>query len=73
MLVPGRIRAKAGLPWHVTGTYACDKCHSNQIGQAGVIAARCDAPRSDRTELCNCAYFVLVATRDQSNEFDGAR
>jgi hypothetical protein len=71
--MPGRIRAKAGLPWPVTGTYACDKCHSNQIGQAGIIAMRCTAPRVDRTEPCNCAYFVLVAAHDRLNEFDGAR
>jgi|GEM_PF-5828523 len=69
----GRIRAKAGLPWPVTGTYACDKCHSNQIGQAGVMAARCTAPRVNRMESCNCAYFALVATDDQVNEFDSAR
>ena len=71
MLVPGRIRAKAGLPWPITGTYACDKCHNTQIGQAGVMAARCTAPRVDRPELCNCAYFVLVATDDRPKDFNG--
>jgi len=69
----GRIRAKAGLPWPVTGTYACDKCHGNQSGQAGVMAARCSAPRVGGTALCNCAYFVLVASLDGANESDGAR
>jgi hypothetical protein len=58
--VPSSVRAKAGLPWPVTGTYMCDKCRNSQIGQAGVIAARCTAPRADKTERCNCAYFVLV-------------
>jgi len=49
----------------------CDKCHNNQIGQAGVVAARCTAPRVDRPELCNCAYFVLVATDDRLKDFNG--
>lgn len=60
--MPRTVRAKAGLPWSVTGTYACDKCLSTQIGTAGVIAARCTTPRADKTGPCNCAYFVLVET-----------
>jgi len=57
-----RVRAKAGLPWPVTGSYVCDKCHSTEIGEAGVIAARCTVPRGAQGHPCNCAYFVLVET-----------
>ena len=62
--MPSSVRAKADLPWPVTGTYMCDKCHSNQMGKAGVIAARCTAPRAGKTGRCNCAYFVLVEAVD---------
>jgi len=55
-----RVRAKAGLPWPVTGSYICDKCHSTEIGEAGAIAARCTVPRGAHGHPCNCAYFVLV-------------
>ena len=60
--MPSNTRAKAGLPWPVTGTYICDKCRGNQIGKAGVIAARCTALRADKKRPCNCAYFALVET-----------
>jgi hypothetical protein len=63
-----RVRAKAGLPWPVTGVYSCDKCHSNRFGEAGVIVARCTVRRVDRTGPCNCAYFALVEKPDPVNE-----
>ncbi len=66
--MPRSVRAKAGLPWPVTGTYVCDKCHSTQKGTAGVIAARCAAPRTDKTGPCNCAYFVLRETPRPAEE-----
>ncbi len=59
------VRAKAGLPWPVSGTYVCDKCHARQEGQAGTVATRCLAPRGTSQQPCNCAYFVLV---DQPGE-----
>jgi len=57
--MPG-VRAKAGLPWPVNGTYVCDKCRTKLIGRAGVIATRCAALRGDQGRSCNCAYFVLA-------------
>lgn len=57
--MPG-VRAKAGLPWPVSGTYICDKCHTKLIGRAGVIAPRCAVLRSEQGQPCNCAYFVLA-------------
>ena len=71
MGLPSIVRAKAGLPWPVTGTYACDKCHANQTGEAGVIATRCTALRADGTGPCNCAYFVLVEMADHVDESSG--
>ena len=59
--IPNSVRAKAGLPWPVSGTYRCDKCHSSQTGQAGVVATRCAVLRGEHDRPCNCAYFVLVA------------
>ena len=53
------VRAKAGLPWPENGIYVCDKCHAQQVGQAGAIATRCTVLRGDRQQPCNCAYFVL--------------
>jgi hypothetical protein len=38
----------------------CDKCHTKQAGQAGVIATRCATRRGLQQQPCNCAYFVLV-------------
>ena len=68
--MPTIVRAKAGLPWPVTGTYTCDKCHGNQTGEAGVIAARCTALLADKMKPCNCAYFVLIGAADHVNESD---
>lgn len=56
------VRAKAGLPWPVTGTYICDKCHGPRAGEAGVIATRCGTALKRPERVCNCAYFVLVET-----------
>ena len=56
------MRAKAGLPWPVNGTYRCDKCHDTQAREAGAIAARCVVMRGEPLRPCNCAYFVLVLT-----------
>ena len=66
--MPNRVRAKAGLPWPVTGMYACDKCHSNHRGEAGVIVARCATLRVDKKGPCNCAYFALVETPTHVDE-----
>jgi hypothetical protein len=63
------VRAKAGLPWPVSGTYLCDKCHTRQAGQAGTIATRCTVLRGVHQQPCNCAYFVLV---DQPSPVEGA-
>ena len=71
--MPSSVRAKAGLPWPVTGMYTCDKCHSNQLVKAGVIVARCTALRADKTGPCNCAYFVLVEVPDHVNKSDGSQ
>jgi len=71
--MPNRVRAKAGLPWTVTGTYRCDKCHSSHRGTAGVMVERCTALRADRTGPCNCAYFVLVEEPDHVDEPDSPR
>ena len=71
MGLPTIVRAKAGLPWPVTGTYTCDKCHAHQTGETGVIAARCTALRAGKMERCNCAYFVLVPVADHGTESDG--
>lgn len=54
------VRAKAGLPWPVTGFYLCDKCHTQMAGQAGTIATRCSVVRGVHQRQCNGAYFVLV-------------
>ena len=54
------VRAKAGLPWPESGIYVCDKCHTKQAGQTGMIATRCAVPRGVHQQPCNCAYFVLV-------------
>lgn len=54
------VRAKAGLPWPVSGQYLCDKCHTSQAGQAGVIATRCVVLSGALQRPCNCAYFVLI-------------
>jgi len=61
MLKP--VRAKAGLPWPVTGVYRCDKCHTRTEGQAGTLAARCTAPRGVSQRPCHGAYFVLIEPR----------
>ncbi len=58
--IPKDVRAKAGLPWPVSGTYRCDKCHDRQTRQAGMVATRCAVLRGDPQRPCNCAYFVLV-------------
>ena len=58
--IPKDVRAKAGLPWPVSGTYRCDKCHDRQPQQAGAIAVRCAVLRGEPKRPCNCAYFVLV-------------
>jgi hypothetical protein len=58
--IPKDVRAKAGLPWPVSGTYRCDKCHDRQTRQAGAIATRCAVLRGEPQRPCNCAYFVLV-------------
>ena len=58
------VRAKAGFPWPVTGVYCCDKCHTEQAGQAGMITARCAAPRGVRQQPCNGAYYVLIEPSD---------
>lgn len=56
------VRAKAGLPWPVTGTYLCDKCHGHRLGEAGAIATRCNVWLHAQQRPCNCAYFVLTET-----------
>lgn len=58
--IPKDVRAKAGLPWPVSGTYRCDKCHNSQAAQAGDVAARCVVVHGKHQRPCNCAYFVLV-------------
>jgi len=59
-VVSDRVRAKAGLPWPVSGIYVCDKCHAEHIACAGDVTPRCSAERGDG-HRCNCAYFVLRA------------
>lgn len=54
------VRAKAGLPWPVTGVYRCDKCHTRREGQAGVVATRCAVLLGVHQRQCNSAYFVLI-------------
>ena len=66
--IPTIVRAKAGLPWPVSGTYRCDKCHSRQTRQAGVVATRCAALCGAHSRQCNCAYFVLVANGSGGSE-----
>ncbi len=63
------VRAKAGLPWPVSGIYTCDKCHTRQAGQAATIATRCTALRGVHQQPCNCAYFVLI---DHPGPVEGA-
>ncbi len=63
------VRAKAGLPWPMSGTYLCDKCHTRQAGQAGTIATRCTVLCGVHQQPCNCAYFVPV---DQPGPVEGA-
>ncbi len=65
------VRAKAGLPWPVSGTYVCDKCHSRQEGQAGIVAPRCPVPRGTSEQPCNCAYFVLVISPAPGEPYRG--
>jgi hypothetical protein len=55
-----RVRAKADLPWPVTGVYLCDKCHTQRTGQAGIIATRCTVLLGEHQRQCNGAYFVLI-------------
>ncbi len=62
------VRAKAGLPWPVTGMYICDKCHSRQVGEAGTIATRCTVSFGTQNQPCNCAYFVLAETPDSRQQ-----
>lgn len=54
------VRAKAGLPWPVSGVYVCDKCHTRRPGQAGAIATRCAVASGLHQRRCNGAYFVLL-------------
>ena len=54
------VRAKAGLPWPVTGLYRCDKCHTQRAGQAGIRATRCSVLIAEQQRQCNGAYFVLI-------------
>ena len=61
------VRAKAGLPWPLTGVYLCDKCQARRAGQAGAIATRCTVLRGKLQQPCNCAYFVLVDQLALSN------
>ncbi len=67
-----RVRAKAGLPWPVSGTYTCDKCHTEHIGRAGTVTPRCAANRGDG-QPCNCAYFVLRANDSGGEEYAADR
>jgi hypothetical protein len=57
------VRAKAGLPWPVTGIYSCDKCHTQHVGRAETIATRCAVLRGARQQPCNGAYYVLIEPR----------
>jgi hypothetical protein len=67
------VRAKAGLPWPVTGTYICDKCHGRRNGEVGTIATRCGTSFTIPRRTCNCAYFVLVVeTPNPVNRFSGS-
>jgi hypothetical protein len=68
-----RIRAKAGLPWPVTGTYICDKCHGHRLGEAGTIATRCRGSLKTQQRPCNCAYFVLIGAPDSVKESSSSR
>jgi hypothetical protein len=58
-----RVRAKADLPWPVTGVYLCDKCHTQRVAQAGIVATRCAVLLGEHQRQCNGAYFVLIEPR----------
>jgi hypothetical protein len=58
------LRGKAGLPWPVTGTYVCDKCHHSQVAEAGTIAERCAATLRSQLRRCNCEYFTFMEPAD---------
>jgi len=64
-----RVRAKADLPWPVTGVYLCDKCHTQRAAEAGIIATRCAVLLGEHQRQCNGAYFVLIepCSPDESN------
>jgi len=57
------VRAKAGLPWPVSGVYLCDKCHARRVGQAGTISTRCARSPWQVTAAVQRAYYVLIEPR----------